>query len=504
MKKYRIALGALMTECNHLGGQPTDIARFELYELHRGEEIFIAPSGPVQGMIGVLRARDVKIAPLIVATTCPGGPLTSECYVQLKSEMLEHLRASLPVDGVLLSLHGSVAAEDVGDVEGDLMHAVREIVGASTPVVATLDTHAHVTQKMVENADALLGFAHYPHTDTQNTGERGANLVLDILEKNLKPTMAMAKVPLMVSGVMGTTEGDGPFADVMRLAKSFESCAGVLSTSSFLVHPYLDLENMGGGGLVITNNDAAQAESMAREITELYWQNRFALEPEIYKPRQAIELGLQINGGPILLVETADCSGGGASGDSVQTLRTLIEMDLDAVSYAPVVDPEAAQLCHRAGEGAEIEIEIGHKLDTKWDKPLRVKGRVLRVGDGRFIYSGGNWGGLEGEMGDCAVLQIGAVRTLITTNATYDWADEQFQAMGLHPRDAKFIVVKNPMNYRIGYAGISRAEFILDTPGPTPATMKGVHYKNIARPYYPADEDIPGLQPTILKRNATP
>ena len=499
----KIALGALMTECNHLGGQPTDIARFELYELHRGEEIFETPSGPVEGMIGVLRSCSAEIAPLIVATTCPGGPLTSECYAQLKTEMLQRLRAALPVDGVLLSLHGSATAEDVGDIEGDLLQAVREIVGASTPVVATLDTHGHVTQKMVENTEALLGFAKYPHTDTQNTGERGAKLLLDILDKDLKPTMVMAKVPQMVSGVMGTTEGDGPFADVMRLAKSFESRDGVLSTSGFLVHPYLDLENMGGGGLVITNNDAAQAESMAREITELYWQKRFVLEPEIYTPREAIERGLQINGDPILLVECADCSGGGAAGDSVQTLRTLIEMDLGEVSYAPVVDPEAAQLCHQAGEGAEIEIEIGHKLDPKWDKPLRVKGRVLRVGDGRFVYSGGNWGGLEGEMGDCAVLQVGAARVLITTNATYDWADEQFQAMGLHPRDAKFIVVKNPMNYRIGYAGISRAEFILDTPGPTPATMKGVNYKNIARPYYPADENIPDLEFSILKRRTS-
>src|SRR5262249_15202924 len=159
--------------------------------------------GTVGGMLSILRQRNAKIKPLIVATTCPGGPLTSECYRQLKTEMLESLKAAGPVDGVLLALHGSAAVADVCDLEGDLLEAVRKQVGPKIPIVGTLDLHAHVTAQMVQSADALLAWETYPHKDAYSTGERGARMLLDILEGKCRPTMAIAKVPVVTSGVYG-------------------------------------------------------------------------------------------------------------------------------------------------------------------------------------------------------------------------------------------------------------------------------------------------------------
>ena len=150
------------------------------------------------------------------------------------------------------------------------------------------------------------------------------------------------KVPVLVGGINGGTEGDGPFADVMRFAKSQEGTSGVVSTSVFLVCPYLDLPDMGGGGLVITNDDLPKAEELARGIAMMYWQRRFDLEPELDAPAEAIKKGLQIEGGPVLLVETADCCGGGAAGDSVASLRALLDARLNETALVPVVDPEAA------------------------------------------------------------------------------------------------------------------------------------------------------------------
>lgn len=489
-----------MTERNHLGGTPTDLARFELYEFLKGEASLAAASGSARGFLPVFEERGAAAVPLLAASTCPGGPLTSECWKTIRDGMLEAaqeaIRTGGSLDGLALSLHGSGTAEDVDDLEGELLEALRALVG-DAPIVATLDPHGNVTAKMVANADALLGWHTYPHIDTVETGERAARLLFDILDGRARPKMALAKVPVIVSGVCGQTDA-GPFAEVMNRALEMEAQPGVLSTSVFLVHPYLDLPDMGGGGLVITDDDQAEATRLAKELAALYWIKRFELEPPTFSPAEAIARGQETGGGPVLLVECADCSGG-AAGDSVATLRALLEGAPELVSYAYVVDAAAARRCCAAGEGAEVEVAIGHSLDPKFGVPLMVSGTVekcLPMGD--FVYDGGAWDGIEASMGPSVVLHIrdSEARVLITTNATYDWKDEQLRAAGLDPDAAKFVVVKNPMNYRVGYPQ-ARAAFVLDTPGATPATLRGAGHQRITRPYFPLDEEIPGLQPRI-------
>ena len=122
--------------------------------------------------------------------------------------------------------------------------------------------------------------------------------------------------------------------------------------------------------------------------------------------------------------------------------------------------------------------------------------------DGRFRYSGGIWDGVEGEMGPTAVLAIGAVRVLVTSHATYDWADEQWRAAGIDPRQTKLVVAKNPMNFHNVYDGVAAAFHVLDTPGPTPATIRNHPLRRMPRPYFPVDEEIPGLEPVVWTNEA--
>ena len=495
----RIALGSILTECNEFGGVPIDIGWFERYELCRGDEVLQVNAGVVGGMMSVMRECEADVVPLIYASTCPGGPLTAECYTQLKTELLDRLRASTPVDGVLLPLHGAATVESLGDPEGDLIKAVREIVGEAILIVVTLDLHAHVTADMVRFADGLIAWETYPHRDTFTTGVRGARLLCDTLAGRCRPTMAMAKVPVITSAIHGSTEDDDPFAQIMRTAKAHEGHNGVLSTSVFLVHPYLDQPDMGSGALVITDDDMETAVSLASQFAEQYWARRFDLEPDIHTPDAAIAKGLAVDGGPVLLVEAADCCGGGAAGDSVATLTALLDAKVTVPSLVPVADPEATAACHHAGVGQEVTVALGHRLDPRWGKPVTVTGTVTRLSDGRFRYIGGIWDGVEGNMGPSAVLTIGTIQVLVATHGTYDWVDEQFRSMEMQPPDAKFIVVKNPMNYRLAYGEIAKAAFILDTPGATPVTCRYLPYKYLKRPYFPLDTEIPGLTPTILQ-----
>ena len=204
----------------------------------------------------------------------------------------------------------------------------------------------------------------------------------------------------------------------------------------------------------------------------------------------------------MLLVETADCCGGGGAGDSVAALRALLEADIDVPSLVPVVDPLAAATCHQAGYGQIVTVELGHQVDPRWGRPIAISGKVVRLGDGRFTYTGGIWKGQHGNMGPSVVLQVGQVQVMLATHPTYDWADEQFRSLHLDVTKAKFVVVKNPMNYRLGFEGTYRAAYILDTLGPTPAIVDHLGYQKLCRPYFPIDRDIVDLKPIIYRRPA--
>ena len=492
----RVAVGGILTECNDFGGQPIDVAAFERFELRYGDDVLEVAGGVMGGMLEVLAERGTTPVPLLFASTSPGGPLTDECYETLRRDLLAALEAVAPVDAVLLALHGAAVSETVHDIEGDLLARARSLTGPDVPIVATLDLHAHVTEDMVTNADGLVAWETYPHRDAYTTGRRGASLIVDTAVGAARPTMVMAKVPVLTGAVNGSTEGDGPFADMMRKAKALEDRPDVLSTSMFLVHPFIDRPGMGSGGLVITDGDAAGARQAAVALAEEYWQRRHEFEPAMSSPAEAVRQGLAIDDQPIVLMETADACGGGAAGDSVACIAALLQHAPDATSVAPVVDPGAAAQCHAAGIGAEVTVRLGHQLDPRWGEPIAVTGTVEALTDGNFVYEGGIWEGVVGEMGPTAVMRSGGLQIVIATHPTYEWTGEQYTSVGVDALTPKFAVAKNPMNYRMVYP--DAPVIVIDSPGPTPASVRSLPFERMKRPFFPLDDDIPGLRPTVF------
>ena len=497
MSSPRVAVGGILTECNDFGGQPIDVAAFERFELRYGDDVLGVAGGVMGGMLEVLDEREATPVPLLFASTSPGGPLTDECYETLRRDLLAALEAVLPVDAVLLALHGAAVSESVHDIEGDLLAAARALAGPGVPIVATLDLHAHVTEAMVTNADGLVAWETYPHRDSYTTGRRGAALLVDAAVGAARPAMVMAKVPVLTGAVHGSTEGDGPFADMMRKAKVLEKRPDVLSTSMFLVHPFIDRPGMGSGGLVITDGDPKAARAAAVALAEEYWRRRHEFEPDMSSPAEAVRQGLEIDDRPIVLMETADACGGGAAGDSVACIAALAELAPDAPSVAPVVDADAAARCHAAGVGAEVTLQLGHRLDPRWGAPMTITGTVESLTDGRFVYEGGIWEGVVGEMGPTAVLRSGGLQIVIATHPTYEWTGEQYASVGVDIQSPKFAVVKNPMNYRMVYPDAPTV-IVIDSPGPTPASVRSLPFQRMQRPFFPLDPNIPGLQPTVF------
>lgn len=486
----RIAVGSIFQESNEFVTTQTDLALFRNTYVHERDALLqlAGTDCEVAGVLAVCERERAQVIPLVAARCVSGGPLSDACYASLKEALLAPLREAAPVDGVVLAMHGSMTTISEGDPEGDILEAVRQIVGPDVPVVMTLDLHAHVTTRMVKHATGLVSFTHYPHDDTFTTGERGATLLFAALHGKVKPVMAMAKVPLLACGCNGQTFGDAPMAHLTRRARELETQPGILSVSCFQVHPNNDQPGMGSGGLVITDNDPALARRLASDLAEEFWARRHAFQPDVLSVADAVAAGRAIHGGPVLLVDTADCAGGGAPGDSVALLRELLTLGVTERTFVMVVDPDAAKACAAAGIGQTVSVELGYHIDPTWGQPIRVTGAVSLLSDGRFLYTGGAYGGTWASMGLSAVLHIGSIETLVMSYPTYDWADEQYRAAGMDARQAKFIGVKNPMNYRIAYRDVAKTAFIVDTPGPTPSDIRRLPYRRLQRPSFPFDD----------------
>ena len=115
--------------------------------------------------------------PTVAAGASSAGQLGAADFHWLVEWLVEGVKGASPLDGVLLALHGAWVAEGEPDADGYVLSRVRQAVGPTVPIAATLDIHANVTRRMVEQADILVGYRSYPHVDMRETGERAAALL---------------------------------------------------------------------------------------------------------------------------------------------------------------------------------------------------------------------------------------------------------------------------------------------------------------------------------------
>ena len=115
----RIAIGSIVQEGNTFAPTLTGLREFEADLLCYGEELldnYRDMRVEVGGFLKVLAEAGAISVPLLAARACAGGPLTRAAMDHLVGELVARLRAALPVDAVLLSLHGAMVVEDEPEV----------------------------------------------------------------------------------------------------------------------------------------------------------------------------------------------------------------------------------------------------------------------------------------------------------------------------------------------------------------------------------------------------
>jgi microcystin degradation protein MlrC len=271
----RIATGGIAQETNTFQREPTSLADFQIGSSHifRGEGIReLAGTGTIYG--GILAEADTNDVDLVLTTygnAVPGGPVSREAFETMRDEIVNGIRAALPVDGVLLGIHGAMALEHGPDGEGPLITAVREVVGPDIPIVAPLDLHTNLSDEMMEEATAFVGYKHYPHIDTAETGAQAMRILLATIRGEIKPAMAHKRVPLIAPNQSMVTTWQSPLKKAIDRAREIEQEPGVVAATVLGGFPFSDVPFTGLATIVVTNDDKALAQRYADELRGHEW-----------------------------------------------------------------------------------------------------------------------------------------------------------------------------------------------------------------------------------------
>jgi microcystin degradation protein MlrC len=447
----------------------------------------------IGGALNVLdQLPDVELTPAYSACfITSGGTLAGEAWQRIASEFMESIRAAPPVDGVYLCMHGAMASQDELDPEGYLISETRRVLGNDVPIVVSLDLHGILTDRMVEHSDAIVAYHTYPHVDFYETGQRAARLLIRILA-GARPVTAKVAIPALVRGDELIT-ATGLFGDSIRIAQQVESGPHGLSAGMFIGNPFTDVPALQTYSFAVTDNDSERAESEALRIAQSFWPNRHQMRvPLISLDEMATRL-LQPCHGTIAIVDAADATSSGASGDSNAILKKLVASGYRGRLLLPIVDAPAVQQAFAAGVGASIRTCVGGTLDPGRFQPLVVEGRVRHLADGLFRSEsfGEVW-----DAGPSAVLECDSVTLVISSRAVSLYDRSFFYALGQNPRSFDTVVVKSPHCQHHMFAAWCEAMLNVDAPGSSSANLPYLGHTRCPRPIFPLDDDVT-FHPTV-------
>lgn len=481
----RIFTAAIVTETNTFSPIPTGASAFHLSGMQRGSMGVIRATDELATMVRwrELAHRDGHtVIESIGAVAQPGGITVRAVYEAMRDELLADLKAVLPVDVVLLYLHGAMVAQGYDDCEGDILARVRHVAGAQTVVGAELDLHSHLTETMLEHASVIAGYDEYPHTDIAARGEHLYDVCLRGARGEVRPVMRA--FDCRMSGMYPTTKTPmRQFVDELKAART----GRVLSTSLIHGFPWGDVREAGVKSLAITDGDAALAGRVAEQFGRRFWAIREDAVLRALPIDEALDAALASERTPVVLADVADNPGGGAPGDSTFVVRRIIERGITGVVSGVYYDPASVQLCFEAGEGATFDLRAGGKLGIASGAPLdlRVTVRGLR----REHTQDSMDNSALVPLGDAAWVETNGVHLVLVSNRRQVFAPDAFTGLGVPLEQARIIVVKSSHHFYAKFAPIAGAVLHVDSPGALQLDFAVIPYQKRDLNYWPRVAD---------------
>jgi microcystin degradation protein MlrC len=460
------------------------------------------------------------MAPIQVAATAPGGPAQQSFFEEFLSEVTTRLRAALPLDGVYISEHGAASATGDVDPDGTLFALVRSIVGLNVPVIATLDLHANVSPRMVDETDLLISYLTNPHVDQRERGTEAARAMRELLA-GVRTCKALVRIPLMPPSVtlltgVGEPEADiasgklqRPYGDLIREGQRHVGApqhgpGSVLNVSISAGFFLTDSPKAGMTVLVTTRGDQAAADRLARQLAQRAWDMRERFVPRLTSIEDAVRRVRAACDNPaapaLCLADAADNPGGGGRGNTTEVLRALLDAGTRGVALAAFYDPALAAQAHARGVGARFEAGFNRDESHPLSAQLRASVEVLALSDGRCVGRRGANKGRQLTLGPAARLRVselegrdtGAAIDVVVISIRQQCTDPVIlEHLGIDLATLRGLVVKSRGHFRAGFDEYFRDAQILevDAPGLSSPVLARLPYRNIPRPIYPLDAD---------------
>jgi microcystin degradation protein MlrC len=446
----------------------------------------------IGGFVDVCESQGVEMHPVCYAFGGVNATVEDEAFDHYIGVMKRGF-GEADLDGILLELHGAMVTESLQDTETHIIREIREAVGYDVSIMAALDLHANISPAILEEATMVFGYHSTPHLDRAETGRRAARAMISTARGEIQPTAAITKPGLVVPSVFSFT-GAPPGSEIIEHIERWMERPGVIDASVLFSFAWSDVHQLGIAAVALTDGDPQLAREVVDDLSAFSWERRGPLNGSgtLYNlgdgVRRSIERAKDARK-PVVLLDQAD-----RTNETTFVLRELLSQGARNAAVPLFWDPEAARAAAEAGEGAMVEFEVGGSTGWRDGGPVKVKGRVAWVGEGRYVGTGPMTKGLQVDQGTTAILDVDGVwlqlvsqRVGITGGALID--EDPITQFGYKTQDFDIIVSKSKTHFRAVYAPLSEEIIVVDAPGQCPSDLRVFEYRNVPPGVYPITTD---------------
>ena len=481
LSKPRIGIAGLSIECSTFSPAVTPL---EAFRQRYGEALM--RSYPYLHPDSVMGKNAIWI-PAMLSSATPGGIVTRETYEYLVNKTLDMIRENMPYDGFFYHIHGAMSVVGLDDPEGDFLERIRGVIGNDAIVSTSMDLHGNVSLRLATYSDLITCFRTAPHEDVMESNRRAvANLYDRIVSGKGRPAYkAWVAVPILLPGELTSTRIE-PAKSLYAMIPDFEALPGVIDAAIWISYAWAD-EPRNQGVVMVVGDDKEQVGSSAKKLAERFWavRHEFDFEAPTKSLDECLTAAIASNKKPFFISDMGDNPTGGGSGDVTWTLARLLQRPEfqtsrgKSVIYASIPGPEMIIAAQRAGVGRQATARVGAIEDDRFEGPVNLSGTVMFTSDNE------------------AVIKAGSVYVIVTKGRAAYHRENQMLAIGLKPREADIVIVKQ--GYLVPDWYNMQADWMMaHTRGGVDQDLINLPYKRIVRPMFPLDPDMPDPKLNVI------